>query len=246
MKLRHFLLAWQLLTVIPIKQVSLAKKEDLAASLIFFPVVGMGIGVILSLINLAGSIFFSPFVANALVLISWVWVTGALHLDGLADTIDGICAGGNKKNILRVMKDGAIGAKGVVGLICILLLKFVLLNQINVGMKNQVLFYIPVVSRWSMVLGAYFSPYAKKEEGMGKAYVDLVDFKEVLLTTLITASLGLAILRLSFLPFLGITLLTISFWIVYLKRKIGGITGDTLGAMNETVETLGLFSFCLW
>ncbi len=246
MKLKHFLLAWQLLTVIPLKQVSSDKKEDLSASLIFFPIVGIVIGLILSLINLAGSIFFSSLVTNALVLIAWVWITGALHLDGLADTIDGISAKGDKKSILRVMEDSNIGAKGVVGLICILLLKFVLLTQINPEIKYQVLIYIPVISRWSMVLGSYFAPYAKKEEGMGKAYVDLVDFKKVLLATLITASSGLALLGLFSLPFLGIALLSIFLWLTYLKRKIGGITGDSLGAMNETVETLGLFSFCLW
>ncbi len=246
MKLKHFLLAWQLLTVIPLKRVSPDKKEDLAASLIFFPVVGIGIGLILSLINLAGSILFSSLITNAFVLIGWVWITGALHLDGLADTIDGISAKGDKKSILKVMEDSNIGAKGVVGLTCMLLLKFVLLLQINPEVKNQVLMYIPVVSRWSMVLGAYFATYAREGEGMGKAYVDLVDLKKVLCATLITVALGLALLRLFFLPFLGIALLSIFIWIAYLKRKIGGINGDTLGAMNETVEILGLFSFCLW
>ena len=245
MKLKHFLLAWQLLTVIPLKHVSLNKKEDLSASLIFFPIVGIVIGLILSLINLAGLIFFSSLVSNALVLIVWVWITGALHLDGLADTIDGISAKGDKKSILKVMEDSNIGAKGVVGLICILLLKFVLLRGINPEIKNQVLIYVPVVSRWSMVLGAYLASYAK-EEGMGKAYIELVDLKEVVWASLITVSLGLALLRLSFLPFIGIALLSIFLWVAYLKRKIVGITGDSLGAMNETVETLGLFSFCLW
>jgi len=245
MKLKHFLLAWQLLTVIPLKKVFPDKKEDLAASFVFFPIVGMGIGIFLSLINLAGSAFLPFSVTNALVVIGWVWITGALHLDGLADTIDGISAKGDKKNILRVMGDGLIGAKGVVGLICILLLKFVLLRGINPEIKNQVLIYIPVVSRWSMVLGAYLASYAK-EEGMGKAYIELVDLKEVIWASLITASLGLALLRLSFLPFIGIALLSIFLWVAYLKRKIVGITGDSLGAMNETVETLGLFSFCLW
>ncbi|GAG43124.1 unnamed protein product, partial [marine sediment metagenome] len=105
-----------------------ALEENFANSMAFFPLVGMLIGVLLVALR---RIFYylpiSPLVGDVLILIVWIWLSGGLHLDGFADSVDGFLGGHNKEEILKIMKDSSTGAKGVVALVSLLLLKFVLL-----------------------------------------------------------------------------------------------------------------------
>ena len=243
--MKGLLIALQFLTIIPLGHPVEVKGSDFASSMAFFPLVGMIIGGLLILINLATSIFLSPLIASTLVLIGWIGISGALHLDGFTDTIDGLCGGKNRGEILRIMKDSSNGAKGITALICLLLLKFTLLVGLTASCKNYALLFTPVVGRWSMVMGTYLSSYAR-EEGLGKAFFTHKTAKEIFWASLITSCLGLALFKLEFFYIIGIILAANFLLIAYLKRRIGGLTGDTLGGLNEVIELLALFSiYCL-
>ena len=217
------------------------EERDIAHSTSFFPLVGMIIGAFLILINLISSRYLSPFIASAIILIGWVGITGALHLDGFADTVDGLCGGENKEKILSIMEDSFIGAKGAVFLILLLLLKFTLLVGLTANYKNYALLFAPAVGRWSMAMGIYLSPYARKE-GLAKAFFSHKTGKGILWATFTTFCLGLVLFRIEFFYIIGIALAANLFFIAYLKKKIGGLTGDNLGALNEIIEVTTLFS----
>jgi len=143
------------------------------------------------------------------------------------------------------MKDSSIGAKGVVALILLLLLKFTLLVGLANDYKNYALLLAPVIGRWSMVEGIYLSSYVR-EEGLAKAFFSHKTGREIFWASLITFCLGLCLFKLEFFYIIGIVLTTNFLLIVYFKRQIGGLTGDILGGLNEVIELLTLFSiYCL-
>jgi len=236
----YFLVAVQLLTIIPVK----FKKEfklqdkDTANSTLFFPLVGLVVGVLLFLIYFIIRKYFTPEVTSVFILAGWVYITGALHIDGLADTIDGLSGGKDKEQTLSIMKDTHIGAKGAAGIAILLLVKLFLIVQIILLSKPRNLIYAPVLSRWGMVIGSFCVPYARKQ-GMGK-FSSLITYPHIISATLITLILGVFLLDLSCLiPFIGVGGFSLLFSF-YLKRKIEGFTGDTLGALNEMGEVVAL------
>ncbi|MEA1964050.1 MAG: adenosylcobinamide-GDP ribazoletransferase [Candidatus Aerophobetes bacterium] len=238
--MRNFIIALQFLTILPLgKKVNL-KEENLASSTVFFPLVGIIIGMFLILIDRITP-FFSPPMRTALIMIGWIGITGALHLDGFVDTVDGFAAGGKREDILRVMRDSFVGAKGIVALISLLMLKFFLLLEINPEYKSYALLFAPVMGRYSIVIGTYLSPYAR-EEGLGKAFFNHKTIKDALWPTLLVIIVGLALFNLAGLYLIGSNLLVSILLIAYIKKRIGGLTGDTLGGLNEIIELTTLFS----
>jgi len=238
---QYFLIAWQLLTTIPLKRKKdfLPKDFDVANSTLFFPLVGGIIGIILFFIYFLVNNYHSLEVTSILILGGWVCITGALHIDGLADTIDGLSGGQNKKEILTIMKDAHIGAKGVIGVILVMMIKFFLIIQVTSSLRPQTLIYAPILGRWAMVIGCYVIPYVK-DEGMGK-FTQFVGYPHIIGATLITIVLGIFLLGVFFLiPLIAVGILSL-IWSFYLKRKIGGFSGDTLGALNELGEVVALF-----
>jgi len=241
---KKFLAALQFLTIIPIPRGIRIEKQDSAGSLIFFPLVGLFMGGALLLMEISLSKFVSPLILNLLLLLVWVGITGALHLDGLADTVDGFSGGRNKEEILKIMTDSCIGAKGAAALILFLGAKFLFLCQLPFTFRNYALLFTPALGRWAMVLAMTFSSYAKKE-GLGRIFVEGNDKKEALITSLLMILLGLLLFKSFFIYLLfGILLITFLLLTIF-KRRIRGITGDNLGAINEIIEVVALLIIIL-
>jgi len=249
-------LAISFLTILPIAPFSqsdemIQNKEDLAEnfanSMIYFPFVGLLIGAFLVLFShLIDYSSFSSLLNNALILLIWICLSGGLHLDGFADMVDGFSGGNNKDDILRIMKDSAIGAKGAIALFFILLLKFVLLVEIGLSIKLVTLLFVPALSRWSMIAAAFFGKPAYSENSMGQQFMKYLRKKELILSTIIMIIPGIILFKFLFLALLGITITVIWILLKYSQRKIGGITGDVLGALNEIVEMCCLLVICLF
>lgn len=219
------------LTIIPIK-----KKEVLSVTLFWFPLVGLFLGGCLVLINFIFGKLFIREISIALLVIFYTVITGAIHLDGLADTIDGIFSGVSEKaKILEIMDDSRIGTQGVIAIIFLLLLKFLLLLNIPKNMLNQVLVFTPVIGRWFMVISLYISKPAKIN-GLGKLFIERVNFKNVLSTTIFSISLFLILFKLKFVFALFVIALLSFTFLKYISHRIGGMTGDTIGAVNELSE----------
>ena len=252
--LRDLSLAIRFLTIFPIASFPLsnnsnqdeeeALEENFANSMAFFPLVGMLMGVLLVVLR---RIFYylpvSPLIGDTLILIVWIWLSGGLHLDGFADSVDGFSGGHNKEEILKIMKDSATGAKGVVALVSLLLLKFVLLVEMPLFLKDAVLFFTPTVGRWSMVIAAFLGKPARTRNSMGKLFMDYVGWREVIFASLTMAVIGFLLFKLYFLPLVIIGIGIVLLILKYCQKRIGGISGDILGAINEIVEVFILLTF---
>ena len=253
--LRDLSLAIRFLTILPIasflpsnntNQDEEALTENFANSMAFFPLAGMLIGILLVLLR---RIFYylpvSPLIGDTLILIVWIWLSGGLHLDGFADSVDGFLGGHNKEEILKIMEDSSTGAKGVVALVSLLLLKFVLLVEMPLWLKDAALFFTPVIGRWSMVIAAFLGKPARLKNSMGQLFMDYVGWREVIFATLTMAVIGILLFKLYFLPLVIIAIGIVLLILKYCQQKIGGISGDILGAINEIVEVSILLTLCI-
>ena len=168
--MKPFLLALQFLTAITLKSDLRADARDLARSAAFFPLVGLVIGIILAACWYFSLKLWPPIVADALVVLVLVAVTRAFHLDGLADTLDGVLGGSSRARALEIMKDTRLGAFGVMGIVLDLLLKFVALTSIPPYMKMQALVLFPVISRYSIVQLAWRTPSGPGQRRTGRSF----------------------------------------------------------------------------
>ncbi len=236
-----FFLAWQFLTILPgVGSDREVSPQLLGRSMAFYPLVGLLLGLILWAAYWVFSLAFSRAVCDGLVLLVLVLVTGAFHLDGMADTLDGMAAGRSTEERLVIMKDHRVGTFGVVGLIMVLGIKFLALNSLPEEILGKSLAAALILSRWSMVQLIYRSPYARPEGGLGKVFKENVKKTEMILATVTSLILSVLLLRLwGAILWLIIGVFTLGIQALF-ERKLGGVTGDVLGAANEVNEVLGL------
>ncbi|MEW6095700.1 MAG: adenosylcobinamide-GDP ribazoletransferase [bacterium] len=245
--MKDFIIAFQFLTrfTISSKELELS-KEDLAKAMVCFPIIGMVIGSFLVLINFGLSLFLPALVVDGFIIVSLIFITSGLHLDGFADTIDGFSSGKSKKEILDIMSDSRVGAIGVIGIFCLLIIKFAIIHEMAIEVKNIALILMSVLGRWAMVMAAASSNYAKDSDGLGKPFTDYVETKEFVFATIITVLIGWGLFSWGTLPYKGIILILIVYLVnlyllKFVKGKIDGVTGDVLGAICEITEVLVLF-----
>lgn len=234
--MRDFLRALSFLTILPVGQATLLNERELARSMAFFPLVGMIIGLLLAL----GYYLFSLLFLKSLVL--WLTIgllallTRGLHLDGFADTLDGLASGGTKEKILEVMKDSRIGTFGVIGLILLMGAKYLALDQIPNSSIYNSLILMTVLGRNSMVLVCYRSAYVRPEGGLAKSFVENLRLHELIIS--LASAFAIAIILQGIkgiLVFLGVCFFNLGYRLFFI-RKLGGVTGDILGAANELSE----------
>jgi adenosylcobinamide-GDP ribazoletransferase len=242
--MKNFLLALQFLTIIPLKIKSVEDKE-IADSLIYFPIAGLFIGLILIGINgLLVFLNFPKLTIDTILVVSLTAITGAMHLDGLSDTADALLSAKSKDEMLKVMRDPHIGVMGTISIISILFLKITFLFSINPSLIPTALILICVLSRWSLVFSLFLFPYAR-QEGKAKVFTEGITPKIFILATLIALLCALIVTQLKGLLILGIITLVAYLIGKFISKKIGGITGDILGAINELVEVTTLFSIAI-
>jgi cobalamin 5'-phosphate synthase/cobalamin synthase len=176
-----------------------------------------------------------------MIVIVGVLITGALHLDGLADMADGFGGGRSRDEVLRIMRDHAIGAYGSIALTLVLALKIVsILAMIDRGVAYRLLVIAPAVARGSVVVLGFILPYARATEGGLGGISHHVRIVEVLVSTLLAVgvALWLGVWRGS--TILAVTAIASAWNARLCRKKIQGITGDTLGANVEVCEALVL------
>lgn len=235
--MRKFLIALTFLTRLPAPIPKDITQEEMGKSSAFFPLVGLILGGILVGFNWLISGFWEPFTVNALLLVLLIILTGGLHLDGLMDTCDGVFSGRKRERMLEIMKDSNVGAFGVLACVCALLLKLAFLVEVGGGQKWQALLIMPALGRWSMSFVLSVFPYARKEGGLGTAFSDFANAMSLVWAsiTLVAASaliLGWQTFWITIIPpAIGAYLIA---W--GMSRKLGGLTGDTYGAICELTE----------
>ena len=230
---KGLLAAVQFLTIIPLRQE--VTRDGIGRSLIYFPVIGLGIGAILFGLDNLFVLFLPPALGSALLIVALVLLTGAHHLDGFIDTCDGMAAGRSAEQRLAIMRDSRSGGFGVVGAFCLLLVKYISLLFLPGAYRMAALLLMPALGRWAMVYAIFGYPSARSE-GMGQTFKEQANWRGLVIATLIAIAISVALMEL-----LGLALMAAIWFFVLilagiLRRKLGGLTGDTYGAINEVIE----------
>jgi adenosylcobinamide-GDP ribazoletransferase len=239
---KSFVAAITFLTRIPVGKMVTCDSSDVARSAGWFPLVGILLGAIYCLAAALLKNHLPIAVVAVLLVILDAMATGALHFDGLADTADGFGGGKSPEDVLRIMRDHTIGSYGGIALAGVVVLKVTayaaLLSQSN---WMAALILTPAMGRWGILLLTATLPYARQSEsltaGMGKS--SLLWGTAVILVALVAAlSLRACIAMVS-------TIAVTALFGFYCRRRISGITGDTLGANLQLCESAALLTF-LW
>lgn len=229
------ILALRFLTIAPVPGRESTGPSALARAAWWFPVVGLLLGGALAGVGLAADALFPPLVAAALLVTAWKVATGGIHLDGLADCLDGL-AGGDAARRLAIMRDGRIGVFGAAGLILLCLLAVTALAALATSLRLRVLLLAPVIGRVAPLLaGAWLAP-ATPGRGLGAAFAAGLSRwagpAHVVAVGALAAWLlgiwGLAVAAAAW----SLALLAAGF----VARRLGGLTGDVLGAVVEVAE----------
>jgi adenosylcobinamide-GDP ribazoletransferase len=239
--LKRFILMFQFFTRLPITVDMKVATLDFGKGLIFAPIVGFGIGGVLAGAMYLLDMLFPLYVSAIIIVIIYIIITGGLHLDGLGDTFDGIFSNRPKERILEIMRDSRVGTNAVLAVISVLALDTALICSADKGAIYKMLLLMPVAGRVGSLVGAGVSKYARMGEGLGKSFIEYCGVKEIII--------GLIPFLLIFycvggIPGLVIAIPTALLPIITVKllgHKIGGATGDILGAVCELNQTLFLF-----
>ena len=232
--LRPALAALALLTRVPLGRAFSA--AELARAARFFPLVGALVGLAQILLMHLLAAFLPPLLLSVCLLAAAAWLTGGLHLDGLADTADGFGGGQSREEILRIMRDPVIGSFGAIALALVLMLKAGAIGAlIERHAAAPFLVLAPALGRWTMVALGRALPYARPEGGLGSV-AGAVTRWQLALATAMTAAVsvpaGVTRAAVCWLAAGAVTLVLGRFC----ARRLGGFTGDVLGASNELAE----------
>jgi adenosylcobinamide-GDP ribazoletransferase len=244
--MRRFLAAMRFLTVIPLPGRWGTDESSLAGSAIFFPVVGLFIGLVAAGVGVCGARWLPGGVAAALVIVALLACSGGLHMDGLSDTADGLLSARPREQALEIMRDSRVGAMGVIAVVCALMLKFAALASLPVGELWRTALLMPVAGRAALVVSIALLPYARPEGGLAAPFFRRRSMPDALaaeLFLLVTASL---VLDMAGLIAACAALAAVLFFSVYTWRRIGGATGDTLGAACEIAELVLAVVMAAW
>lgn len=234
------------LTIIPVPA-KYATTEAFAGSNRVYPLVGLLLGGLLALGALAFAALFPPLVVAVLLVGLWLKLTGALHLDGLADTADGLLSHRPRERALEIMRDSRIGVMGTAALVLVVLLKVAGLSALEHGNLWRALLLAPVVGRCAILLLQAFLPCARKE-GLGAASAASVcdpaaaagsggGLRPVaLLWAAAAVAFGGILLGVGGAGAVMLALALAGGLGYYALRRIGGYTGDVLGAGCEAAE----------
>ncbi len=231
--------ALRFLTILPMPGRPATSEREITATIPWFPIAGLLIGAMLLPVGwLAGFIGWGDAVRAALLVVAGAAITAGLHLDGVCDTFDAVMSGRPRERKLEIMKDSRIGAMGAIALVAVLLLKWAWFYEAGAAWWQCALL-APMWGRWADIYGIYWYPTAR-EGGMGRTFQQYVrrnDFFVATVATLLLAGLvgqwrgvvaGVAVW--------GVTFLLAHWW----TRALGGLTGDTYGALNEIGEVVAL------
>jgi adenosylcobinamide-GDP ribazoletransferase len=231
--MRNLISAIQFLTILPLGKPGIFDPKKMIR---FFPIVGILLGILLAVFDQAVIRLWPRPVAALLDVIFLVAATGAFHLDGLADTADGLYGQRPREKALEIMKDSRIGVMGLIAVLCGLSIKWGGISNLD-NHRCLLLIMIPAYARAGMMFGIRFLEYGRPEGGTGQPFFGSIqapyDFWGVLFPIALSLFLGWKGLWLNVIFVILIVLI-----LSYYKKRIGGITGDMLGAMSEMIESL--------
>ena len=237
--MRLYVIAMRFLTITPLPFNLEWREDDLGRSLALFPLAGLTIGALLAGLNWLIAPFLARPLTDALLITALAVITGALHMDGLADVCDGIAARGNRERFLAVMKDSSVGAIGAAGLLLGVLLKWQALVAVPAEFKWRALLFFPTLARYCQVR-TIVNARSARQDGLGSAIIEGAGSGHLLVASIVTSSIAWLLLEVNGIIILASAMLAT--WLIrgWFNGKLGGITGDVIGCINELIEILAL------
>lgn len=232
--LKGLVTAVRFLTIVPVPGRD-REANPLGASSGWFPVVGLGLGALLAGGDRLLAFIFPPLLSALLVLALWKVLTGGLHLDGLADCLDGL-AGSGREHSLAIMRDSRIGVFGVLGLILLLLIEWVTLAEVPLHLRWRALLLAPMLGRFAPVLLARVCVPATPGRGHGAAFIRTVTKWPLVSGGALSAVVSGLLLWPWGLAVAAAGLLVAWACARFFSMRLGGLTGDGLGASVELTE----------
>jgi cobalamin 5'-phosphate synthase/cobalamin synthase len=232
------LVALMFLTRVPVGMCP--RRDDVARATLWFPLVGAGIGLCAAAIarGLAELPALPPMLGALLLVGLGAWITGAIHLDGLADTADGFGGGRTADAVLRIMHDPRVGSFGVLALVLAVGIKVVAIaTLIDRRMAPAFLIAAPALARWTVIPLALWLPYARAEGGLGQSVAGTQTPGRAAIATVLAIGVAVIALGQRAVVVTGVAALVTLAVGRNARRRIGGVTGDVFGACVELTET---------
>ena len=229
----RFWLALSFLTVLPARQTAYA-PDSLGKAAVWFPAVGLLIGLLLWGLHSAAALLLGPLLAAVLTVAGWAVLTGGLHLDGLADCCDGLLVSAARERRLEIMRDPRTGSFAVVGLVLALLMKAAAIYSLPTAFPALLL--APVSARWWILLAA--RQPAARESGLGRGFAAALTPSALTRAAILPLLLTAAALWFDWRSLVGLLLSGLACLLVLrlARARIGGVTGDVYGAVVELTE----------
>jgi adenosylcobinamide-GDP ribazoletransferase len=230
--------ALRFLTILPVPGLPPTPEGGIGRAIACFPMAGAVVGALLAGVGLAAGALWGAGVRTVVLVVAWGAITAGLHLDGLSDTFDAVVSWRSRERKLEIMRDSHIGVMGALALIAVLALKVAWLGAAGEGWLRAA-WLAPVLGRWADLYGLFWFP-AARAGGLGHGFQAQVGqpgfvfgtITAVVLAALLGGARGLVALLLVW----GITQLLGRWW----TRDLGGLTGDTYGALCEIGEVIVL------
>jgi len=236
--MKAFLAAIQFLTIIPVPWGKRIGAADIERCAPFFPVVGLLIGCLVALFDYFVSGLFPSLPAAVLTVLVLLTITGGLHMDGLADTADGVFSVRSRERMLEIMRDSRIGAMGVLAIVFIIALKIAALVPLPLPQRLAILVLMPIGGRFAMLLMLTALPYARKDGGLATLFINRRSWLNPFFALIFLGAAGWFLG--SWMGLVAALTAVVAAGLVswYIYRKLGGFTGDTIGAASEITETV--------
>lgn len=235
--MKSILTAVVFLTRVPLPVVAAA--DDVGRAARWFPLVGALLGTVAAVTatGLAQAPRVPPVIGALVLVLLWAWVTGAIHLDGVADVADGFGGGRTSHDVLRIMRDPCLGSFGVLALIFVVGLKVGALTTLwERHVLSPFLIATPTMARWTPVALGVWLPYARPHGGIGQAAIRPRDLSGLAIATATTGCVAVLTLGFGSVWLWSITVLVTVAIGRAARRCIGGVTGDVFGACVELTE----------
>ena len=243
--MKRLIAALQFLTVCPFVSRVACDERDIGRSVPWFSVVGLLIGSAVALLDRGMSALFPPALSSVIDVLALIAASGGLHADGLADTCDGFFSVRPRERILEIMRDSRIGAMGVLGIVGVFALKVAALASVPSSLRWQVLLLMPFAGRCSMVIQLAILNYARTG-GLCSVFVQNRRRSDVILALVILGVAGWLLGKEYGLCVAAVSVVAIVVFSFWCRGKIGGFTGDTLGAGCELVELIPALVAAAW
>jgi adenosylcobinamide-GDP ribazoletransferase len=231
----ELLVAFQFLTRLPVSRIS-HQSDSLSRSTKFFPLIGLVVGLGASVLQHLLAPHLNRALVALLILIYLVLITGGLHEDGLADTVDAFGGGWNREQILTILRDSRIGSFGALALVLSVLARFLLLSILPVNRFTAFVVSAHVLCRWTTLPLSCFLRPARENDGQGARVAQKISPVSFLLGTMLSFAIVFYLMRSEFWIPVLVAFVIAALSGLYYFRRIGGITGDCFGATNQITE----------